>query len=48
MGGLSDGIDEDLEQFDDELLHISESCALSSSDQYIISEISVDIELRKL
>ena len=51
-GGLSGDIDEDFEMMDNELscilhLSVSEACILSS-DQYIVSEISVDIEFRKL
>ena len=47
------GVDEDFEYFDDELLRnlnlsISESYTLSSSDQYTVSKISVDVKFRKL
>ena len=47
------GVDEDFEYFDDELLRnlnlsISESYTLSSSDQYTVSKVSVDIEFSKL
>ena len=43
IGGLSGDTDEDFEQFDDELLQIYRSYTLSSSYQYIVSEISTDI-----
>ena len=45
IGRLSGGVDEDFEQFEDELLRISDSCIISSSYQYIVSKISVDIDL---
>ena len=53
IGWLSGGIDEDFEQFDDELLRIlnlsiSESCIPLSSDQYIVSKKSDDIKFRTL
>ena len=48
IDGLSGGVDEGFEQFFDKLLHISKSCALSSSDQYVVSKIFVDVEFRKL
>ena len=43
IGGLSGGVDEDCDQVDNELLQLSESCTFSSSDQYIVSKISIDI-----
>ena len=43
IGGLWGGVDEDFEQFDDKLLQISKSYSLLSSDQYIVSKISIDI-----
>ena len=53
IGWLSGGIDEDFEQFDDELLRIlnlsiSESYIPLSSDQYIVFKISDDIKFRIL
>ena len=39
MGSLSGGANEDFEQFDDELLRISESYIFSFSVQYIVSRI---------
>ena len=45
---MSGDLDEDFEQFDDELLQISRSCTLLSSDQYIVSKISINTEFRKL
>ena len=48
ISGLSCNVDEDFEQFDDELLQITRSDTLSSSDQYIVSKISIDIEFEKL
>ena len=48
IDGLSGNIDEDFEQFNDDSLQIIGSYTLSSSDQYIVSKISVDINFRKL
>ena len=48
IDGLSCDVDEDFEQFDDDFLQISGSYTLSSSDQYIVSIIYIDIEFRKL
>ena len=48
IGGLSGGVDEDFEQFDDDLLKVFGSCTPLSSGQYIVSKICVDIEFRKL
>ena len=48
IGGLSGGVDEELELFDYELLQITESCTISSLNKNIVSKISVDFDLRKL
>ena len=45
--GLSCDVDEEeFEQFDDDFLQITGSDTLSSSDHFIVSRISVDIEFR--
>ena len=48
IGALSGDIDEEFEQFDDDFLQITGSETRSSSDQYIVSRISVDIAFAKL
>ena len=48
IGGLSGDVDKDFEQFDNEFLQFFGSSKLSSSDQYIVSKISIDIEFEKL
>ena len=43
IGGFSCDVDEDFEQFDNELLQIIESDTFSASDQYIVSRLSTDV-----
>ena len=42
---MSGGVNEEIEQFDDELLRISKSCNISSSDQYSVSKYVLILSL---